>query len=274
VGSEVLAARKHLYLEKPLAATVREGQQLVDCWRESGRVGIIGFNYRFNPLLLRLRDLIKRGAVGEVVAIRTVFASAPASLPAWKTRRSTGGGALLDLGVHHLDLMRFLLQREVRSVAAQLHSAHSDDDRVSLDLTLDGNVVAQCLFAFGAVDEDRIEVYGDAGKLTVDRFHSLDVEFRPAAVGSSRAARLGLGRRGPSWRSVLASPVLAGRLRAPTAEPSFRASLASFVAAAAAGRQGSPDLADGLNALGIIDAATRSAAEGRRVVLGARHDSA
>lgn len=273
VGMDILAARKHLYLEKPLAATVREGEQLIDCWRESGRVGRVGFNYRFHPLVLRLRELLARGAIGEAVAIRTMFGSAPAALPAWKTRRTTGGGALLDLGVHHVDLVRFLLQRDVRSVGAQLHSANSDDDRVSLDLHLDGNVVAQCLFAFGAVDEDRIEVYGDRGKLTVDRFHSIDVEYRPSNVGSSRAARVGLGRRGPSWRSVFTSPVLAHRLRAPTAEPSFRESLASFVAAAAAGHQASPDLADGLTALDIIDAAARSATEGRRIILGGRDDT-
>jgi len=273
VATEALAARKHLYLEKPLAATVPEGRQLVDCWRESGCVGIIGFNYRFSPLYLRLRDALARGAVGDVVAVRTMFASAPATLPDWKTRRTTGGGALLDLGVHHVDLVRFLLQRDVRSVGAQLHSVHSDEDRVSLDLHLDGGVVVQCLFAFGAVDEDRVEVYGARGKLTVDRFHSIDVEFRPAGVGSSRAARLGLGRRGPSPRSVFESPVLIQRLRAPTAEPSFRASVASFVAAASTGRQTSPDLSDGLRALEVLDAASRSAAEARRVMLAPRQDA-
>jgi len=273
VATEVFGARKHLYLEKPLAGSVAEGRQLVDCWRETGRVGIIGFNYRFSPLFLRLRDRIAREAVGEVVAVRMMFASAPATLPDWKTRRTTGGGALLDFGVHHVDLVRFLLQRDVRSVGAQLHSVHSDDDRVSLDLYLDGGVVVQCLFAFGAVDEDRVEVYGSRGKLTVDRFHSIDVEFRPAGVGSSRAARLGLGWRGPALRSVLGSPVLIQRLRAPTAEPSFQASLANFVAAAATGRQTSPDLSDGLKALEVLDAASRSAAEGRRVILGARQDA-
>ena len=93
VATEVFGARKHLYLEKPLARSVAEGRQLVDCWRETGRVGIIGFNYRFSPLFLRLRDRIARGAVGEVVAVRMMFASAPATLPDWKTRRTTGGGA-------------------------------------------------------------------------------------------------------------------------------------------------------------------------------------
>jgi predicted dehydrogenase len=66
---------------------------------------------------------------------------------------------------------------------------------------------------------------------------------------------------------VLSSPVLAQRLRAPTAEPSYRASLASFFAAIANGGPASPDLAEGLRALEIADAAMRSAAEGRRIAI-------
>lgn len=264
---DVLAAGKHLYLEKPIAATLGEGERLIECWRQSGRIGIVGFNYRFHPLYTRLRALVNEGAIGRVAAMRTVFSAAPGPLATWVTRRSTGGGALLDLGIHHIDLARFLLQREVRTVAAQIHQAHTEDDRVSLDLELEGGIIAQSLFAFGVLEEDRVEVYGEGGKLTVDRHHSVNVEQRAARAGSSRAARLGLGRRGPSLRGVLASPVLATRLRAPTAEPSFHASLASFVATVGTGGRATPDLMEGLRALEIADAAMRSAAEGRRVAM-------
>ena len=267
VASDVLAAGKHLYLEKPIAATLGEAERLVACWLESGRVGIVGFNYRFHPLYARLRTSIGEGAIGDVVAVRTVFTAPPGPLPAWKTRRSTGGGALLDLGIHHIDLARFLFGREVRTVSAQLRAVHSDDDRVSLDLELEGGIMVQSLFALGAVEEDRVEVYGERGKLTVDRHHSVNVEHRGVDAGSSRAARLGVGRRGPSLRGVLSSPVLAQRLRAPTAEPSFRASLANFFEIVASGGRAAPDLVEGLRALEIADAAMRSAAEGRRIAL-------
>ena len=147
VGIDVLAAGKHLYLEKPIAAALRDAERLVECWRASGRVGVIGFNYRFHPLYRRLRDLIRGNAIGNVVAMRTVFSVATDALPEWKTRRDMGGGALLDLGIHHVDLVRFLLGREVRSVGAQILEMRSDDDRVTLDLEVEGGVVAQSLFA-------------------------------------------------------------------------------------------------------------------------------
>jgi predicted dehydrogenase len=63
-------------------------------------------------------------------------------------------------------------------------------------------------------------------------------------------------------------------LRAPTAEPSYRASLASFFAAVATGRPASPDLGEGLRALEIADAAVRSAAEARRTAIADRSTAA
>lgn len=270
VGIDVVAAAKHLYLEKPIAPTLPDAERLVDCWRASGRIGVIGFNYRFHPLYVRLRDMVRAGAIGSVVAMRSVFAAPTDALPAWRARRDTGGGALLDLGIHHIDLARFLFGREIRSVGAQLQNVNSDNDRVTLDLELDGGIIVQTFFAFGAVEEDRIEVYGDAGKLTIDRHHSLTVERRPSRVGSSRGQRLGLGSRGPRLRELLSSPVLALRLRAPTAEPSFRASLAHFIGAVTGANDATPDLVDGLRALQVAAAATDAAAEGRRVTLGAR----
>jgi predicted dehydrogenase len=270
VGIDVLAAGKHLYLEKPIAATLPDAQRLVDCWRASGRVGVVGFNYRFHPLYVRLRAMVHDGAIGSIVAMRTVFSGPTETLPAWKARRDTGGGALLDLGIHHIDLARFLLGREIRSVGAQIHNVRSENDRVTLDMELVGGVVVQAFFAFGAVEEDRIEVYGDAGKLTIDRHHSLTVERRPTRVGASRRQRLGLGYRGPRLRDLLDSPVLSLRLRAPTAEPSFRASLAHFIGAVGGATDATPDLSEGLRALEVVAAATDAAAEGRRVTIGAR----
>ena len=270
VGIDVLAAEKHLYLEKPIAATLADAERLVERWRASGRVAVVGFNYRFHPLYLRLRALIRDGAIGSIIAMRTVFAAPTDTLPAWKTRRETGGGALLDLGIHHIDLVRYLLGREIRSVGAQIHNVRSDDDRVTLDLELDDDVVVQALFAFGAVEEDRIEVYGDAGKLTIDRHHSLTVERRPPRVGSSRGQRLGLGVRGPRLGELLGSPVLSLRLRAPTAEPSFRASLEHFVGAVTGTNDSAPDMIDGLRALEVVAAATEAAGAARRVPVGDR----
>ena len=270
VACAVIAAGKHLYLEKPIAVTLSEGERLVACWREAGRVGVIGFNYRFHPLYARLRASIGDGAIGEIVALRTVFSSPPGPMPVWKTRRATGGGALLDLGIHHIDLARFLLGREVRTVAARMSGVHTEDDRVSLDLEMDGGISVQSMFALGAVEEDRVEVYGERGKLTVDRHYSVNVERRAVSAGSSRLARLGVGQRGPDIRGVLSSPVLAQRLRAPMAEPSYAASLENFLATIVRGGRGTPDLDDGLRALEIAEAAMRSAAEGKRIAMVSR----
>ena len=63
-------------------------------------------------------DLLRAGAIGEVVALQTVFSSPMATLPEWK-RKPDSGGALFDLGAHHVDLAAFLLGAHPLSVTAR-----------------------------------------------------------------------------------------------------------------------------------------------------------
>src|SRR5262249_31559465 len=97
-----LEAGKHVYLEKPLATTLEDGRRICAAWRRSGRVGMVGFNYRFNRLYRQAQGHVANGRIGPVVAIRSVFATTPDWLPDWKRALSTGGGALLDLASHEI----------------------------------------------------------------------------------------------------------------------------------------------------------------------------
>jgi len=50
VAVAVLDGRKHLYLEKPIATTAADGRRVLDAWRRAGTIGVVGYNYRRNPL--------------------------------------------------------------------------------------------------------------------------------------------------------------------------------------------------------------------------------
>lgn len=237
-----------VYLEKPLAATLSDGDSIVSAWRRAGTVGMIGFNYRFNPLYVRLKRELESERIGQVVAVRSVFSTASRPLPEWKKSRASGGGVLLDLGSHHVDLIRFLLGQEVKQSIAHLRSIRSEHDTATLELTTTGGISVQSFFSLNAVDEDRIEIYGDNGKLVVDRMASLDVEHFPSS--SRRADRvLRLGRRLLGLRN--AAHILA-KLRSPMNEPSFRASLDHFVSAIRGGTNASPGIDDGYASLAAI----------------------
>jgi predicted dehydrogenase len=257
IATAALRRGKHVYLEKPIAADLAGAREVLAAWRDAGSVGMIGFNFRFNPLYQALARALRAGRAGDVVAVRSVFSTTADDLPGWKRSGGPGGGVLLDLASHHADLVPFLLGREVIEVTAAVRSRRAGDDTATLELRLEGGVVAQSLFSFGSVEEDRLEVYGRRGKLSADRHWGLGVRFDDAG---RRGSRSGWIRRG--LRSVGALPRALRRLRAPTHEPSYRAAIECFAAAARSGRPAMPDLSDGYRSLAILAAAERAVETG------------
>jgi predicted dehydrogenase len=259
-----LARGKHVYVEKPLATSLADAARVLAARHAAGVVGMMGFNYRFNRLYESARRHIAGGRLGQLVAARSVFSIAEGRLPAWKRARQDGGGALLDLGSHHVDLVRFLLGEPIVEVQAALRSRRSEDDTAWLQMRLASGLIVQSLFAFGAVDEERFEFYGGGGKLTVDRSR-----HQEAVLEGPRRAGARLRGFGRALRAVAHAPYVLEKRRAPGHEPSHRAALRRFVAAAAAGTPASPDLEDGYACLAVVDAAERSARAGRAVPVAA-----
>ena len=255
-------AGKHVYLEKPLATELDAGAAVLAAWRAAGQVGMIGFNYRFNPLYQAVRQLLQAGRIGELVAARSVFSTAAADGPGWNAQPGQGGGALLDLASHHVDLLPYLLGEPIVTVSAATHTARSEDDTATLDLRLASGLLAQTFCSRHAVEEDRVEIYGQAGKLSVDRYRSLAPVVEPPYQRGARSRQLRQGAR-----MLLAAPYLARKARAPLHEPSYATALATFVAAARGGRPGRPDLADGYQSLAVIVAAEQAAASGRTITI-------
>jgi predicted dehydrogenase len=265
-ATAALERGRHVYLEKPMATNLREARSVVGAWRRAGTVGMIGFNYRFNKLYAAARRHVLSGKLGALVAARTVFSTAKADAPDWKRARESGGGALLDLGSHHVDLVRFIFGREVREVFADVWSRRVEDDCATLRLRLADGLIVQSFFSTCAVEEDRFEIYGDEGKLSLDRYLSLDVRLSEPTLRSARLKQLrhALGE-------LRRSPYLLEKLRAPANEPSYVSALLAFVAAALEGDRGvknvKPDLEDGYRSLAVVVAAEESARTRRVVVM-------
>jgi myo-inositol 2-dehydrogenase / D-chiro-inositol 1-dehydrogenase len=257
---------KHLYLEKPLATSLDEAQDVITAWRSAGVVAMMGFNYRFNKLYESVRRHIRSGTLGQLLFARTVFATAGHDLPPWKRARRTGGGVLFDLASHHFDLLRYFFGQEVREVFAETCSRRSDCDSAMLQLRLDDGMIVQSFFSLGAVEEDSFEIYGERGKLSVDRYSSLEPRITPPTLAGIRLRQLRHG-----LRSMARSRYLLEKMRAPLHEPSYARALYGFVVAALdadhTDTQPAPDLFDGYHSLAITEAAEESARTGRPVQL-------
>jgi predicted dehydrogenase len=259
----VLESGRHLYLESPIASTVEEGCRIVDAWRRSGRVGMIGLNSRYHPLLAGAKRRIDSGAIGEVVAARIAFSSITGSRPAWAQDPRRGGGVLLDKAYHEVDVTRFLFGDidDVSCVAIDRERPHT----VALDLRCARGCLAQLSISIASVADARLDVYGAKGRLSLGRYESLRVMVDGTEAG-------GLFRRVRNGASEIAgAPFLARKLRAPGNDPSFAVALERFVTAIRGGAGGkahaAPDLAEGLACLSVVEAARRSLEEGRVIAV-------
>jgi myo-inositol 2-dehydrogenase / D-chiro-inositol 1-dehydrogenase len=220
----------------------------------------MGLNYRWNRLYRNARRQIDAGRLGEVVAVRTVFSIAGRALPAWKRSRADGGGALNELGSHHVDLVRYLFG-EIAQVKADIQSRHSEADTAFVQMQLESGLVVQSLFAFGIADEERFEIHGREGTLIVDRSRHQDVRFERPGRRWRR-----LRRAAHALAQVVHAPYVLEKRFVPGHEPSHRIALGRFVAAVAGDeRSVEPDLDDGYACVAVIDAAERSARERRAV---------
>ena len=102
----------HVLCEKPMAMTVREGERMVAAAEQAKRNLMINFSYRFSDMSYALKQQVEAGVVGEIYFGRTVW-HRRRGIPGfggWFTRKElAGGGPLIDLGVHRLDLALWLM---------------------------------------------------------------------------------------------------------------------------------------------------------------------
>ncbi len=238
----VAEAGRHLYLEKPIATTLADGERVVDAARKAGIDAAIGFNRRFHPAVRRARSVVRAGGIGRVTHMRTTFTEPNAALPAWKVARAGGGGALLDLASHHVDLVRFLLDAEIEDVTATASSTRSEHDGAILQLRLTGGAAAELDVGFRAPQADTIELVGSSGTIRVDR-HTGRVTRRPVRL--------------PATRDLV---LLRLRLLArPGSDPSYALALRAFVARVRGTDVELPTLEDGLASLAVVLAAEEAA---------------
>jgi 1,5-anhydro-D-fructose reductase (1,5-anhydro-D-mannitol-forming) len=143
----VAAAGKDVLVEKPIARSATEGQAMVDaCARAGVRLGTC-FYQRENARHRRLRELVAAGAIGRVTAVTMSFSGRSPERPgAWRQDpRRSGGGPFIDMGSHCVDLLRFLLETEVRQVSAftaTLAAGYAAEDTAFALLTLASGIPA------------------------------------------------------------------------------------------------------------------------------------
>jgi predicted dehydrogenase len=237
-ASAVLQAGLALYLEKPLAPDLPSARQLAAL--DHGRASI-GFNYREHPL----HQAALRRHQGQVRHIASEFSIAPRTLSPWRKQRQAGGGVLLDLAVHHLDLVSRMVHREATWVECELESVASEDDQARIAIGFTGGATYTGQFSYRARETDRFRIAG-RGETVVDRYAPWSFPLLPP------------------WRWV---GYQFARYASPWREVSFGIALRHWVAAVRGQRPFDAPLADGLRMQRLVAAAIDAAEQNRRIEL-------
>jgi predicted dehydrogenase len=121
---KALEAGKHVLCEKPLACNAREAEEMAAAARDSGRLLMEGFMYRFHPRSRKVRRMVKDGQIGTLRLVRAAFCYRMKSGVLrdgrhFRLRPETGGGALLDVGCYAVSTARWYFDREPTAVQAQ-----------------------------------------------------------------------------------------------------------------------------------------------------------
>lgn len=184
-----LAGGKPVLCEKPMAMDAHQCQAMVEAARQAGLLLGVAQVFRFADSIARLRERLLGGQIGHPVFARSEFSYRGLQHPrTWiNNRRMAGGGPITDVGVHCIDVLRFVLQDEVARVhACAFPDQPSDKVEAAGVLTLEfrKRTLATVLVSTRTEYRTPLEFVGETGTLRVD--DGLSVE-RPVFLELLRA---------------------------------------------------------------------------------------
>lgn len=233
---------KHVLVEKPAARNAAELEPVIDAARRAGRLVRVGFNHRYHPALLKAAALFRSGALGPMMFVRGRYGHGGrvGYEKEWRADPAvSGGGELLDQGVHLIDLARLFLG-DFPDVAGHAQTCFWNmpvDDNAFLTLRTAGG---QTAFLHVSCSEWKnlfsLEIYGRDAKLHIE-----------GLGGSYGVERLAFYRMLPQM-----GPPETTIWEYPGADASWAAEFAEFLEDIRLGREPSAGLADARAALEIV----------------------
>ncbi len=167
---------KHILIEKPIAMTAKEGEEVLTYCQSRGVLVAVGLMMRYGAHVMQMKDEIAAGKIGNVVSGYSQFTCyLPPSSGNWRlSKEKSGGGCLIDMGVHCVDLMEYITGMRALRVAALSDTLTFDYDvEDSCTLLMQMENGAHCIVQtnFNIPDEAakwRMEFFGTAGRLLGD----------------------------------------------------------------------------------------------------------
>ena len=190
---------KHVYCEKPLGANLAQARELAEAAEKAGVLTHSAFTMRYYPAAQQAKRILAAGVLGEIYNFRAyLFHNSymdPQRPTSWRLQKSvSGGGALTDLGVHSIDLVRYLLgdakwvQCRTRTFITQRPKSAGSTEMVPVDvddwalcmLELENGArgsIETTRMCGGVSDTSRVQIFGSEGSLEIDFMNPMQVSL-------------------------------------------------------------------------------------------------
>jgi predicted dehydrogenase len=169
-------AGKHILIEKPIALTIEQGEEMLKACRDGGVYLVEGYMMKYHALNTAAKDIVACGDIGSVVSARAQLTCWYPPIPgAWRQDPVLGGGgALIDMATHCYDLLQYIIGSRITEVAAftnTLTHDYSVDDSSTTLLRFANGAQATVEAFFNVPDsagQGRLELYGNKGSIQAE----------------------------------------------------------------------------------------------------------
>jgi predicted dehydrogenase len=173
---EALNAGKQVFVEKPLALSMSELNDIEVAYASSRKMISVGYNRRFAPLIQKAKELL--GSTNTSINMIAIINAGYIPVDVWVHDMKTGGGRIIGEACHFIDLMIFLSGSKVKEVMMNALGNNPTENTDNVIITLvfeNGSQGAIHYFANGnkAYSKERIEVYSQGRILVLDNFRKL-----------------------------------------------------------------------------------------------------
>lgn len=190
LARQVAAAGKPCYVEKPMARTHAECEEMIRAFSRTGTPLFVAYYRRCLPRFVTLKELLEQGRLGPLTEIRYQFTNRacleadPANLP-WRLQPEiSGGGLLWDLGSHLIDLLDHLFGplENIRGQSRNQSGRLSVPDHTRLSFTTSAGIPGSAQWDFASVTStDCLEIIGETGRAALSCFGNEPLEWTARA---------------------------------------------------------------------------------------------
>jgi len=167
---------RNVFMEKPITLSYKEGKKLLDAFKKAGKQLSIGYMMGHHNLHVKARNLIESGGIGDVNLFKLQFTCWYPDIPgAWRqTKAYSGGGAIMDLAVHCMELFTSITGQDFEKCTAYFTTKtfkYEVEDSAVITFKSEKGILGHIDVNFNVPDNaatGKMEIYGTAGSIVTE----------------------------------------------------------------------------------------------------------